>query len=431
MSTLVDRASLLELDLPGTVAPAPAPTLAAPVATPTARQELISAERALTTSYADGKHEKQAGRDSASLTKFEKAAARVAALPTVEQAATTLAATIAAEKRATSEVQLAGWRLDIDGKLREVMPVVHDNGKTGLRFMPRAIEIADHAVSQARGYAEADTGPNPNKWLGSIPGTNRLRARTRQDGTREAFSVLGPASKRGYVEFDADRVLHAAAKQLGGMNLKADVSYDEHSTRMTARLIAQAPVDIAAFNGTGRIHQIGVLLRAADNGSLSVQADGFVLRIMCMNGNMIRSVKGRTRVRHIGDVSRMGAALVAALDETAAAIPELTNLWQRAAVEHYVDKASGTALGMEEAFTRLVTYKHLPKCGLSIEDAVGAYMSAWRAEDSPTSSMGVIMAAQRAAHETTWRTQWAEDEVNEAAAQLLYQPISTLAEVEA
>lgn len=352
--------------------------------------------------------------------KLDREAVTYDGLDTLFLASANHHATIAAEQRKTSEVELAGWRLDIDGKLREV--------KDG-KFGPLHIDVADHAINQMRPYVKKGyaAGPNPNTWMGNIEGKQRLRARTRADGVREAFAVLGPASTRGYVEFDTDRVLAEAAKQLAGMNLKASVRYSEGSTRMSAKIIAQAPVDIAAFRGVGRVHQIGVMLTAADNGSVSISAEAFLIRIRCLNATLVKAKGGtKARVRHVGNVERMGEALKGALDDAAAAIPEMQDLWQKAAIEHYVDAASGTQLGMKDAFQRLIELGHLPRGGLGLDGAISAYMSAWRAEDSPTSAMGVIMAVQRAAHETSWRSVYAEDEVNEAASDLLYQPVYTL-----
>lgn len=450
MTTPATRASLIELDLP-TTTPAAAPDIeeikrqvgaASAKPAPDSWAQPVKAEsRALALDekavaerhgfnvdrdqlyFDEGTELIQAGHD-----KLAREARKFAKLPALADAAAAHCAVIAAEARRTSEVQLAGWRLDIDGKLRGVEAAP---GR-GLRFTSSAVSIADHAIKQAAGYATTDTGPNPNTWLGSIPGTNRLRARTRTDGKREAFAVQGPESKRGYVEFDSDAVITEAARQLAHLGLKADVRYSEESTRMSARLFVQAPIDIPAFTGVGRVHQAGVLLRCADNGSLSIQADSFIIRVRCLNATLVRAKGGKkTRVRHVGNVSRIGEELVAALDQVSEVIPELTSLWQRAAVEHYVDKASGTQIGMQDAFERLVSAGHLPKGGLGVAGAVEAYMSAWRAEESPANAMGVIMAAQRAAHETTWRSQWAEDEVNEAASALLYQPVYTLDSVEA
>lgn len=465
-STATDRTSLLELDLPGDTAPtpasseygegfsdsftpgmlvnnrareqdwsdmAPAPTTSAGFGDTVvldASRDLALAEKAVAEAAGFVVDRDQLFFDEGTAlmdsghAKLRREARKFLAKPTLDEAAAAHDVIIAAERRKTSTVKLADWRLDIEGKLRTVTTV-----DGALRYGPSAITIADHALKQAAGYAEGSTGPNANTWLGSIEGEQRLRARTRKDGVREAFAVLGPESTRGYVEFDTDRVLNQAAKQLAGLGLKADVRYSEASTRMTARLYVQAPVDIPAFSGVGRVHQAGVILRAADNGSLSIQAESFLIRIRCLNATLVRAKGGaKVRVRHVGDVSRMGEVLRGAIDQVTEMLPELTALWQRAAVEHYVDKASGTQLGMRDAFVRLVAQGHLPKGGLGLEGAVEAYMSAWREEDSPTNSMGVIMAAQRAAHETTWRTQWAEDEVIEAASQLLYQPVTVLAE---
>jgi len=424
------RASLIELDLPtatpATRAPAPVAAFVSDAISQPAR-DLALSEASIVNAHGFTATRSQLFFDEGtSLMKegvetLEREALKTAKLPDLDDAATTHGAMIKAEQRKTSEITLGNWRLDIDGLFREV---------EGGKFTKKAIKIADHAIKQAAGFADGTitTGPNANTWLGTCDGTQRARAHTRRDGSRVLFALQGPESSRGYTEFDSDRVLFEAARQLRGMGLKADVLYSQESTRMTAKLFVQAPIDVPAFVGVGRVHQAGVIIRCADNGSLSIQVDGLIVRVRCMNATLVRAKGGhKVRVRHVGDVSRMGEAVRAALAQATAAVPELTNLWQRAAVEHYVDKASGTTLGMQEAFERLVAAGHLPKCGLGAAGAVEAYMSAWRAEDSPASAMGVVMAAQRAAHETSWKSQYAEDEVNEAASQMLYQPVYTLA----
>lgn len=370
------------------------------------------------------------------------------ALPTLRAVAADHAKTIAAEDRKTSVTNLAGWRLDACGQLRAVTV-----GAAGaVTFGKPAIDLSENAVTQLRSYYPhgkardlAERGQcidangkivaypadkplpaspnNVNAWIGDLKSQNRLRARTHR-GRREIFSVHS-VSKRGYVEFDTDKLLAEAAKIAG--DLRCELTYDADSTRVRARCIAQAPIDVPAFNGVGRVHRIGFDLCSADDGSMSLQVGSFLIRVRCKNASLVTNQGKRSRFRHVGTFAKLRDAMANALTEAGNAVEQMRALWAQAAVEHFCDEETGVQLSATESIERLVRGEYLPTGGLSPEDAIDAYTAAWRAEDSPHSSMGVLMAVQRAAHESSWRTSWAQDEIEEAASQLLYQPVLQLA----
>jgi hypothetical protein len=385
-------------------------------------------------------------------------AAQYQALPTLAEASEQHAATLKAEDRKDNTITLSTWRVDAEGKLR----AVEKQADGTVVYGKPAIAISSQAMSQIQGYYPYDRAlargraanksvaaqakaeearqkwpsdkplpaapTNVNGWLGALvdakgkPTQHRLRARTHR-GQREIFGVFS-SSKRGYQTYDTDRMLAEAAKLQPG--LRVDMKYDADTTRMTARCIAQAPIDIPAFVGVGRVHQIGFDLRSADDGSMSLQVQPFLIRVRCKNASLVHTEGRRTAFRHVGSFKSLEDGLRTALEQAAKGVDEMRSLWARAAAEHFLDSETGAQLSVQETFSRLIAGEYIPTAGQSDAEALDRYMSAWRAEESPHSAMGIIMAMQRAAHESTWETKWAQEEIEESASNLLYQNVYTL-----
>jgi hypothetical protein len=383
-------------------------------------------------------------------------AAEYQALPTLTTASEAHTATLKAEDRKDNTIELASWRIDAEGRLRRV----EKQPDGTVQYTKPAIALSAQAMTQIQGYYPYDRGitrgrrrstaqdekgqkarqkwpsdkplpPSPsnvNGWLGALvdengkPRQHRLRARTHR-GQREIFAVFS-SSKRGYVAYDTDRLLAEAAKLQPG--LRVDLKYDADTTRMRARCIAQAPIDIPAFVGVGRVHQIGFDLRSADDGSMSIQCQPFLIRVRCKNASLVQTQGRRHTFRHVGTFKNLEEQLQNALKLATDGIDTMRDLWAQAAAEHFLDTESGASLSVTETFKRLIAHEYIPTGGLTDDEALDRYLAAWRAEESPHSAMGIIMAMQRAAHESTWETKWAQDEIEESASNLLYQHVYTL-----
>lgn len=385
-----------------------------------------------------------------------KEAATYAAMPTIDDAAVALSKTIAAEQRRDRDFEPAGWRLNVDGKLAPLAPfeTVAGNGtKTLLKPEQAAVGLNGNAFSQlaSKQAALVDPLPRPtepgyeaaraardklavdkpelirawqaprgnlNAWLGHVEGPAKMRVRNAPNGSgREAFAVV---SKR-YVAYDADAVLKDIAQVMPGC--KADVKYDAEHASTRARVLVQAPIDIPSFVGVGRVHQAGIEFRTSDDGSGSLTGSGFLVRIRCKNHTLTRENATTIRRRHTGTLADLQAQIGALLGTIPEMIEEMRSLWARKASEHYLD-TDGTQLSVREAITRLVANGHVPTGGEGIDGAIARYMDAWAAEDSPNSAAGILMAIQRAAHESDWRSKYAEDEIETSASKLLYQTVS-------
>lgn len=374
------------------------------------------------------------------------------AMPATADAAVTLGKTIAGEQRRDRVITPSEWYLDTAGmfKPRAALTV---EGKSGpITVEPDAVAVSLNATAWSQlGQKQAALVPslprfptdedyaaraavpadilkawneprgNLNAWLPKATGENKARVRNVPGATgRQMFACV---SKR-YTDYDGDAVLRDIAKAMPGT--KCDLRYNPETTETRARVLIQAPIDVPAFIGVGRVHQAGIEFRTRDDGMASLSGRGFLVRVRCKNHSLVTENATKIKRRHTGEQSGLVEQVQNLLGTIPGMIAELSELWGKAAAHHYLD-TDGTPLSVEEALTRLVFHGHIPSGGLNVEGAVANYMAAWKAEESPTSAAGVLMAVQRAAHEETWRTKWAVDEIEESASAALYQSVYVLA----
>jgi hypothetical protein len=350
------------------------------------------------------------------------------ALPPAATALADFQFTIDSENREDMTLDLANARINAVGRLSHVDSItgVSPNGDA-----VRGIEIGRTAWRQ---LTEIAGGQNVNAGLVKRKSALR-RVRTRQgDNGREAFGIVSTDPVRGYAVFDGPQVADLMCQALKDRGLlsgaKMTITYDRESTRYDVRAVVQAPVDVPAFAGVGRVHQLFARVQGGDDGMSSIRGGLGALRIRCLNATLVEA-KGSEWVKtHRGNASEIRQLVGGMVDHFGAASESLKQVWSRAAANHYLD-TDGTQLSVEEALTRLVAHGHIPSGGVEIGEAVDRMMSAWREEDSPASAAGILMAVQRAAHESTWSSKWTTSEMEEAASHLLYQPVWVLDSVEA
>jgi hypothetical protein len=359
-------------------------------------------------------------------------AAEYAATPTIASAAELHGATIAAEKRQDRVITLRDWRLDTEGRLASTVhpdrvASLSDTAWTQLGARQAEIPVPQRptdpgVVGKARAAALSAPRGNVNAWIAMVPSDVKARVRM-LDGAPQIFAIVS-AGSRGYTAYDSDAVLRDLARVLP--DTRCTVEYDEATTRMRARAVLQAPIDIPAFSGVGRVHQAGVQFSTRDDGMMALTGRAFIVRIRCKNHSLVEEKQGEIRRKHTGSYAALREQISTLVGRMPEMIDALRSVWSRAAAEHYLDSETGKRLSAPEAIARLVVHGHIPTGGLEQKDAIAAYVAAWRAEDSPHSAAGVIMAIQRAAHETTWRTRWTDDQIEATASGLLYQHVYTL-----
>lgn len=345
------------------------------------------------------------------------------ALPPASTALADFKATIEAEHREDHARDLVDMRLNVAGRLAST-DLIADTG-AGLALG----HVAWRQLSEIAG------GPNVNRGLASrTHAKRRIRTRDCTGGGREAFGIVSTDPQRGYAVFDGPQVADAMAAGMRDAGVlqgaKMTLTYDRETTRYDIRAVVQAPIDVPAFRGVGRIHQLFARVTSSDDGMSSIRGGLGALRIRCLNATLVKTNGTTWTKRHVGDMTeirRLVTGLVSQFGEAAASVQAV---WSRAAAHHYLD-TDGSQLSVKEALTRLVAHGHLPTVGASESEAVDRFMSAWREEESPSSAAGILMAVQRAAHESTWSTKWGTADLEEAASKLLYQPVWQLDAIEA
>lgn len=250
-----------------------------------------------------------------------------------------------------------------------------------------------------------------------------------------AFALVSSDSTRGYTVFDGHQVadlMMAGLQDAGCRDLKGEITYDPTTTQYQIKALINAPIDILAHQGVGRVHSAWLAVSGADNGIERFRGSGGIERRRCMNATLSQAdLPGLTWSRiHKGDVTEIRALIAGMPACIAPMIADLQSVWARASAEYYLD-ADGDRLSPTEAITRLVYNKVIPHGGKSADDALAYYLQAYAAEDHPTSAAGIVMAIQRAAHESPWSTKWSTVEIEASASDLLYQNNYTLDAIEA
>jgi hypothetical protein len=344
------------------------------------------------------------------------------ALPAPEDAIREFKSTIASEGRQDLIRDLADKRIAADGTLTG-----KNDMTTGYGLMIPDGGTAWKALTEIAGT------PNVNAGLAKrTKAERRIRTRETAHGDREAFAIVSTDQVKGYKVYDGPEVADQVGRALRDRSIsgaKVQITYDRESTRYQIRATVQAPIDIPALAGVGRIHQAFLQVSGGDDGQTAFRGQMGALRIRCLNASLAESTIGTWRHAHKGDLSALRGLIAGQVDSFGDLAASLSAAWSDAACHHYLH-TDGTALSVKEAVTRLVYAKHVPAPGGDKDAAIERYMAAWRAEDHPSSAAGIIMAIQRAAHESTWSTSWATPEIEQAASGLLYQQVYTLPEIE-
>lgn len=358
------------------------------------------------TALADTGHE--------ALKRYAKAYAK---LPDPDTAVARFTADIASEERQDRMLDLAGYRLNHAGRLSE-------------RHAPDDARGLDLSRTAYRQLTEIAGQPNINAGMTRRKeAPRRVRTRANKGEGREAFGLV---SER-YAVLDGPQAADMVARALKAQGLadgcKMEITYDRDTTRYQVRAIVQAPIDVPALWGVGRVHQAFFQLTGGDDGMSAHKGNLGAHRVRCLNATIAQIDGLQWSQAHKGTVDIM-AMVANSVAQFGALGESLREVWSRAAANHYLD-TDGSQLSVTEAITRLVAHGHVPKGGLELDQAVDRYVQAWKAEESPTSAAGILMAVQRAAHEGTWATKWSTTEIEASASNLLYQPVWQLAEVEA
>ncbi len=336
-----------------------------------------------------------------------RAQADVNKLPTLATVCDELAATIRGEARTTIVAPLGECRIDAEGKLTR--------GGAALALGEQA-----YKGLQSRAPDDVHTGlrGNLNAWLGRKgAATVHLRTLKRtpeQGGGRLAFAAVSDR----YQPFDGDAAADLIARTLP-TECRGSIRYGNDGGRWQIEAHLARPFNAPGVARRDEIHSIAIRFRGADDGTGSVVADMKAIRWICSNGIKIADVALLERVRHVGARDRFVTGIEAAIGATERAARSFGEAWGAAHGRRFTCATTGEALTADAAIKRLVARGdlHVPHA----RDLEERILAAWEFERGDTAG-DVLNAITRCAHNSGWKSQWYQDDLEDQAGTLLYQP---------
>lgn len=345
-------------------------------------------------------------------------------LPGLEEGMEALRATVQRENRADHWADLGGCFVDCQG---------HVVAENDLRTETEIPDLVPSPVAWQRlaMYAPDDISlalrTNFNAWAPRIRGKEvRLRTRDTSDGTgRELYSVVS----RRYVPYDLDAIANDVARCLPS-DARVRVRYDRQRARIDVVLCNPHHFPDAGGTATvGEAHRLVLRIETADDGTGGFTLTWAAERIRCINLTLLRGERAVLRARHTRkDLAKVVEAALAAQGEIA---ERFAATWRDAWQSYYLDLSLkvGKLDGLE-ALRRMVFHGLIRIPGLDKAEVWSAVRDAWNVEPGD-SVASVHNAITRAAHQasTNRRSLWADDEAENAASEVLYQQVRSLAPI--
>lgn len=316
-----------------------------------------------------------------------------------------LASTIIEEEREDIIVQLRRASMDEDGRL------CVDGGKVPLE-LPAFASLTEHiGIPKAAYLTECPAelrAHNVNAWMEIQAARNRekalvLRTRKGATGERTGFAVVSP----GYAAVGAD----TAALLLAALmppHAKGTVDYDGTRARITALFHAPAEMDARV----GSNYKAGVQIHTGDTGATALTIRALMYQAMCINLTTAERAQVE-RMVHRGTIEALENKLIAAIQRAQGKVMPFVNRWLEA--DKMETLASLRHGDVEPVIAAMVAKRLVPKQnGVSDEELVRRIRGCYWKAPQPTVA-GISSAITRAAHESTWRSPWAQDELQDSA----------------
>ena len=349
-------------------------------------------------------------------------------LPYLRDGIEAFAERIAAERRVdVRDVKLADLRVNDSGLLQRV---VDDKGSR--------LTLSSHAFSQLATQAPDDiTGAaryNVNAWLDRKQASRTLRTRypNAANKTRDCYAIVS----NKYTVLDSQEFLRAAARSLP-TDSRVSIMYQDGRSRSPktgrelpmrtrADVTLTNPFDVPEELGVGRVHELFIRLRTADDGTRGYSIVTGARRVSCINCTILTGHGASFRRRHVGNPDDLRQLIENSLGEAGLAMAEFSGLWREANVQQIHDGYDGTTLSARAVYERLIAAGYVKVPGHDGREAVEALLRAWELEPGDTAA-AVNRAITRLAHEGSWRSIEDTEELEEQAGQLLYQRVFALA----
>jgi len=253
---------------------------------------------------------------------------------------------------------------------------------------------------------------NANHWLEKAE-SKPVKVRTRlNNGTREAWSVVGP----NYAAHDADKIAEQVADAMP-VDAKADVTYDGYRTRINVLFHTDVQPEKAV---AGEIFKAGIMVKSHDGGMGSVQIAAEVWRNLCLNLIIIDHASELvTRRSHRGNVDDIRDAVRDGIQVAMGKIGYFADKWNAARAENVLETYGVDSV--DDVFRGLVANKVVHVPGTRPGDMFARLVNAWETEPGYDRA-SVVNAVTKIAHTESW-SKWTDTEdLERLGGQLLYAP---------
>lgn len=355
---------------------------------------------------------------------------KVNALPDRDDGLRQIAGSVKDEHRTDFTRPLGELRMGEDGSLRTLAGIKAE--AKGLFFEPRAFsQLIDRArsngspVPNGAGTYLRDCPldmrvSHVNRWLEQIEGGANVQIRTRNGaGPRRAFAIVSPS----YAAFDADAIAFELLKALPS-DAKIDALRDGYRSRITA--LWHTDTDADRFS-VGEFTKAGIVVRSADDGSGALHVDAVLWRAICLNLTQVPATQRKLSRRHVGSrgasASHKARAVASdlryAVKAALGTIGPFLSAWGEARAVTLAKNPEG----MAKVFGKLAESRKVHVSGIKPREMTDRLINSWSREGFDYSKAGVVNAVTRTAHEYSWPSPWAIDDLQEAAGQLVYTKI--------
>jgi len=238
-----------------------------------------------------------------------------------------------------------------------------------------------------------------------------LRARKIRDEW-QGYAIVSPE----YTAVDSDVIAKAVAEAVPVL-ARASVVYD--GTRTRINVLFHAPGDMDARVGSN--YKAGIQVTSGDSGQTRLEVKALLYQAVCVNLTTAARVQDVLSSVHRG--KDLALRLSEAIQTAMGKIEPFVKAWQEAETRSLIE---GSVIGgdVEPALVALVHNHLIPNPGgINDEELIRRIRSCYWMAPSATVA-GVVNAVTRAAHTSSWGSIWAQDELQDAAGQMIWDQLA-------
>ena len=238
-----------------------------------------------------------------------------------------------------------------------------------------------------------------------------LRARKIRDEW-QGYAIVSPE----YTAVDSDVIAKAVAEAIPE-HARASVVYD--GTRTRINVLFHAPGDMDARVGSN--YKAGIQVTSGDTGNACLEVKALLYQAVCVNLTTAARAQDVLSAVHRGN--NLQQQLQDAIQVAMSKVEPFVKAWQEAETRSLIE---GSVVGgdVEPAIVALVRSRLIPNPGgIKDEELVRRIRSCyWMAPNATVA--GVVNAVTRAAHTSSWGSPWAQDELQDAAGEMVWNQLA-------